>query len=93
LLAASNLESISKLTFRDNEKRNQFGEVMPNQLFSYMNKAIEDQQRADLRLVVEMYLNLFSTEPALFSKETTKQYSFAPLSSLMSQEILSMKHP
>ena len=42
--------------------------------------------------ILSLYYNLFETDPNIFSIETTKQYTLAPLSSLMAEHIDAMSH-
>jgi hypothetical protein len=43
-------------------------------------------------MIVDLYLELFENDPKVFSKEMTKAYNFAPLSSLMAGSLSSLSN-
>lgn len=74
MLATSNLETIYMVPFSIHSEDSTIAKI---------NESFKDEDRINARLVVDLYLELFEDEPAVFAKESTKAYNFAPLSSLM----------
>jgi len=92
MLVASNLETVTQLKYRDQPRINQFGEDMSSEYFTKLNDSLASQDRANFRRILGLYFNLFEYDASVFAKETTKQFTLAPLSSLMAEEIDSMSH-
>ena len=93
MLVASNLETVKSSLNKEKSFINQFGEtVKQTDFFSKLNQSLENTDRANSRMILEMYFNLYESDPETFSKENTSNYTLAPLSSIMATEIQSLSH-
>jgi hypothetical protein len=72
MLAASNLETVKQLQFRNKPQLNQFGEEVVSDFFNKVNDQLVSQDRQNIRRILGLYFNLFEINPEIFSKETTK---------------------
>jgi hypothetical protein len=85
LLLASNLKTVTILPFRTQQIQNQFGEKMQDTGFETLNSSLKDQERQDIRCILDMYFNLFETSSV--SPQLKNSYTLAPLSHLIAGEI------
>ena len=63
------------------------GEELSDPSILELNASLESFDRQTSRDVLQIYLDLYENDPLAFSKEATKAYNFAPLSSLMADQI------
>ena len=64
---------------------NSLGEVTVDAEIQALNSDLEALDRQNHRDVLQVYFDLFENDPQAFSKENTKAYNFAPLSSIMAE--------
>ena len=63
----SNLETIEKTKYPVATKRNQFDESIPqNEELIKLNNQIEDTDRKNFRMILDIYFNLFESNPEIF---------------------------
>ena len=86
MLAATNLETIKHNEFLVPKETQNDGSIQK------INDLIQDEDRRNSKSVVDLYLQLYENDPSLLDKEATKKYNFAPLSTLMADDLKNLSN-